>query len=221
MSAKFFTDKKISICAVCISIISIAITCVFSIRQCNFENRLYKLHIDPTLDYYLIRSIDKKSLEFHLKNNSPIPVVSLSVSRRGYVFSKKLKKYISGIPSMGSILDSPGENWIFRNKVVPNESVGKKDYLILDQLVLHPKDTVVTVIFEITYFRDSDMEQFVDKAIFILDGETIYSYKKALKQDFLKEPIEQLPAFEERIKLGISAIDSRRSDGSKLYQKAE
>ncbi len=122
---------------------------------------------------------------------------------------------------MGSILDSPGENWIFRNKVVPNESVGKKDYLILDQLVLHPKDTVVTVIFEITYFRDSDMEQFVDKAIFILDGETIYSYKKALKQDFLKEPIEQLPAFEERIKLGISAIDSRRSDGSKLYQKAE
>lgn len=86
---------------------------------------------------------------------------------------------------------------------------------------MNPKDTVVTVIFEITYFRDSDMEQFVDKSIFILDGETIYSYKNALKQDFLKEPIEQLAAFEERIKLGISAIDSRRSDGSKLYQKAE
>ncbi|MEA1946567.1 MAG: hypothetical protein U9N83_04605 [Thermodesulfobacteriota bacterium] len=167
MTSKHLTEK-ISIYALIISIISIGVTSMFSIKQCNFENKLHKLHIDPTLDYYLVRSIDKKSLEFYLKNKSPIPVVNLSVSHKSFDFYSKLKKYVVERPAVSSILDSPGQNWIFKQKVEPNESICKKEYQIISRFKFYEGklNLIVAAIFEITFYRESDMKQFNNKAIF-------------------------------------------------------
>jgi hypothetical protein len=104
MSTEFFTDKKLGIFAFIISIISLFVSVGFSIRSCSFENKLNKLHIDPVLDYYLARSIDKKTLEFYLKNKSPIPVVNLSVNFKFYDFYCKSNKYAVERPA-SSIVD--------------------------------------------------------------------------------------------------------------------
>ncbi len=221
MASKHLTEK-ISIYALIISIISIGVTIVFSIKQCNFENKLHKLHIDPTLDYYLVRSTDKKSLEFYLKNKSPIPVVNLSVSHKSLDFDSKLKKYVVERPAASSILDSPGENWIFKQKVKPNESIGKIEYQIINRFKFYEGklNIIVVAIFEITFYRESDMKQFNNKAIFFLDGERIYSYKNALDQEHLKKPIEQMPAFELKLLHFRREIDLKGS-GSRLLQKAD
>ena len=222
MSTGFFTDKKLSILALIISVISLVVSVGFSIKSCSFENKLNKLHIDPVLDYYLARSIDEKTLEFYLKNKSPIPVVNLSVNFKSFDFYCKSKKYAVERPAASSILDSPGENWMFKSVLKPNESIGKKEYQIISlfNAYLGKVDIIVAAIFEIVFYRESDMKQFKNKAIFFFDGEKIYSYQNALNQDHLKQPVEQLPAFENRME-EIHNITERQESGSRLFQKAE
>jgi len=222
MASKHPTDKRISTYAIFISIISIVITVVFSIKQCNFENKLHKLHIDPTLDSYLIRSINKKSLEFHLKNKSPIPVVNLSVDHKYFLFFNISNKYVLESPADSSIFDTPSQNWIFKKKLEPNESIGKKENQIPFQLKFYEgkRKIIIAAIFEITFYREFDMKQFNNKAIFFLDWEKIYSYKNALNQDHLKEPIQQLPAFERKM-LNIRKESVLNTGGNRLFQKAD
>ena len=219
--AKHITDRGLGICAIIISIISFGVGVGFSIKQCSFENKLHKLHLDPSLEYFLIRSPNSDILGFFIKNTSPIPVVNLSIVHKYCLFSDKLKKYFAEMPSITSILDSPGQ-WFFKKKLEPNERVGKKESQILSALNFYntSSKTIITAIFEITYYRESDMKQFNNKAIFFLDGEKIYSYKNALKEEFLKEPIEQLPIWEEKVKSSRKVIESRES-GDKLFQKSE
>jgi hypothetical protein len=221
MNAKNNTDRIISVCALIVSVISIVASIFFSIRSCSFENKLNKLHVDPTLDYYLVRSIDKKGLEFYLKNKSPIPVVNLSVSYKKFDFAVKLNKYIIERPAASSIFDSPGKNWIFKPKLNPNESIGRKDYQIISMFDFYDGrvDIIVAAIFEITFYRDSDMKKFNNKAIFFFDGERIFSYQNALSQEHLKSPIEQLSEFEHKT-MNIGKDTEARRDGGRLYQKA-
>lgn len=222
MSTEFFTDKKLGIFAFIISIISLFVSVGFSIRSCSFENKLNKLHIDPVLDYYLARSIDKKTLEFYLKNKSPIPVVNLSVNFKFYDFYCKSNKYAVERPASSSILDSPGQNWIFKSVVNPNESIGKKEDQIVSLFSAYEGkvDIIVAAIFEIVFYRDSDMKQFRNKAIFFFDGERIYSYQNALNQNHLKQPVEQLSAFENQM-VEIHNKTETQGSGSRLFQKAE
>ena len=104
----------------------------------------------------------------------------------------------------------------------PNESIGKKEYQIISlfNAYLGKVDIIVAAIFEIVFYRESDMKQFKNKAIFFFDGEKIYSYQNALNQDHLKQPVEQLPAFENRME-EIHNITERQESGSRLFQKAE
>jgi hypothetical protein len=222
MSAKPNTDRIISVCALIVSILSIGVSVAFSIRSCNFENKLNKLHVDPTLEYYLIRSIDKKGLEFYLKNKSPISAVNLSVSYRKFDFSIKSNKYIIERPAASSILDSPGENWIFKPKLNPNEPIGRKDSQIISIYDFYKNqriDIIVAAIFDITFYRESDMKKYNNKAIFFFDGERIFSYQNALNEDRLKAPIEQLSEFENKL-MNIHKTTETHKGGSRIIQKS-
>jgi hypothetical protein len=219
MDSKYHSEKRISICALIISIISIVIALVFSIRGWDIETKLNKLHIEPQVDCYLVRRIDKKSLEFYLRNTSPIPLVNLSVAHRYFVYFSKSNAYHVDMPASSSILNTPGQNWLFQQELTPNESVGKREFQILSQLEAYEgrATIVIAAIFDITFYRETDMKQFSNKAIFFLDNEKIYSYRNALDQDHLMEPIRQLAAFESRIR----GIPEMPSGGSRLYQKAD
>lgn len=170
----------------------------------------------------MVRSIDKKTLEFYLKNKSPIPVVNLSVNFKSFDFFCKSNKYAVERPAAHSILDSPGENWIFKSVVKPNESIGKKEDQIISLFNAYEGkvDLIVAAIFEIVFYRDSDMKQFRNKAIFFFDGERIYSYQNALNQNHLKQPVEQLSAFEHQMAEIHNKAETQGS-GSRLFQKAE
>jgi hypothetical protein len=175
------------------------------------------------MSYYLVRSIDKKGLEFVLKNESPIPVVNLSVSFKSYDFSIKTNEYIAERPASSSIFDSPGENWIFKPKVNPNERISRKDTQIVSMYEAYKDEAKMlsTIVFDIIFYRESDMKQFQNKAIFFFNGEKIFSYKNALREKDLKQAIEKLSEFELRIMLGKMKIRDSQSGGSRLYQKAE
>ncbi len=222
MDKNFFSEKKLSIFASIISIISIIVSIGFSVRSCSLENKLNKLHIDPVIDCYLVRSSDKKALEFYIKNKSPIDVVNLSVSYKSLYFDVKLDKYVTERPAASSIFDEPGQNWIFKPKVSPNESIGKKEHQILSQFRFYngKYDMISTLIFEIVYYRYFDMKQFNTKAIFFFDGERIYSYKNALEQEKFIKLIDKLPEFESQM-LKFRNEMGTRSDGSRIYQKAQ
>jgi len=195
---------------------------VFGTRACNTDTRLNKLHIQPQVDCYLVRSVDKESLEFYLKNRSPIPVVNLSVEHKYFVFLETAQKYVAEYPAMTSILDSPGQNWVFKQELGPNDSFGKKEYQILSQFDFYEGKSrfFVAAIFKISFYRETDMRYFGKKAIFFLDSEKIYSYKNALDQDHLKEPIKQLSAFESKM-LSIREKTEMPTGGSRLYQKGD
>jgi hypothetical protein len=220
--AKSNIDKNISIWALIISVISIGISVAFGIRSCSFENKINKLHVDPILSYYLVRSIDKKGLEFVLKNESPIPVVNLSVTFKAFDFDLKLNKYIVERPASSSIFDSPGENWIFKSKVNPHETIGRIDTFIVKMLDLNKEkiDLIEAMIFDITFYRESDMKLFQNKAIFFFDGEKIYSYKNALIEGNLNQPVEQLSKFEQEMK-NFRNWAEKQTGGDRFYQKAE
>jgi hypothetical protein len=161
-------------------------------------------------------------LEFYLKNKSPISVVNLSVSYRKFDFSIKSNKYIIERPAASSILDSPGENWIFKPKLNPNEPIGRKDSQIISIYDFYKNkriEIIVAAIFDITFYRESDMKKYNNKAIFFFDGERIFSYQNALNEDRLKAPIEKLSEFENKL-INIHKTTETHKGGSRIIQKS-
>lgn len=213
---KHFTPENIAKWALGISFFSL----IISMHQCNTNNRLQKLHIDPTLEYFLLRNQDK-NYEFIIKNTSPISVVNLTVNHKYLTFAKNNKKYIGEHPAISSIIDEPGDNWIFTKELPAIRGiVAKKAYQIMPMLNIYKDKMIITAIFKITYYRESGAKEYSNKAIFFLDDKKIYSYRNALKHDFLKEAIEQLPQFEYKIGAFKKKIELNR-DGDSLMQKAE
>lgn len=213
---KHFTEKNIAIYALGISLLSLFI----SFKGYQRDDKLHKLHLDPTLEFFLIKE-PNNDYEFIIKNTSPIPAVNLSVKHKNLIFIKKGKKYASELPAMSSIIDQPGENWLIAKELPAIHGViGEKSSQIKPQLEFYKDKIILTAIFETTYYRDSDAKEYSNKSIFFLDGRKIYSYKNALKHDFLKEAIEQLYVWESKTGSFMKKIELNRS-GDKLIQKAE
>jgi hypothetical protein len=77
---------------------------------------------------------------------------------------------------------------------------------------IQPEDEIVVRIFDVNYYRESDMKKYTNKAIFFIEKGRVYSYSQALKFAPLKDPIEKLDDFITRSKLLNSSSKMREKN---------
>jgi hypothetical protein len=170
-----------------------AISLLVSVRGCLTTEKLSYLHVEPNVTAFLMR--DDKSNMFVLKNDSPIRAVSLSVRFRSYVYIIPNGQYHIEMPASGSILDSPGENWIFEKTLEPNETISSRILTLPYGRGFHPESWVIVREFVVKDYRESDMSEYTKRAIFFVDETRIYSYEEALEVEQMHGPIAQLDDF--------------------------
>lgn len=133
------------------------------------------------------------------------------------MYGEEAGKYIFQMTYGDSVLDTPGTKWIFKPHLVPNGIIDKNINTSYPGFKLHPPSTVIVRIFDVEYYRESDMKRYFKRAIFFVTGERVFNYSQALDVEVLQKPIEQL---ENYINEGDSIMEKRRSEYEKR-QKAQ
>jgi hypothetical protein len=186
--------KNIGTLIALFALIVSAISLLISVRSCRVKERVKHLHIIPQIEVFYLQS--KRYDRVVFRNTSPIEIVSLSINYKTYGFDKEKDKYRVVATNGGqSIIDDSGQNWIFRSKLSPNEIISEFiGDLSSGSEVIQDKLVVVRV-FDLTYYRHSDMSKFGKRIVFFIDNGKVYTYNEARKIEALRNPIEQLDAF--------------------------
>lgn len=197
-SQKWTRNQKLTFWSIFITTLLSASGLALSIKnmfhQNNIEERLNYLHIDPELNCFLYQ--DNELSYFTIKNNSPINVVALSVDYITYGYLKDKNEYSIAMSGGGNttIFDSMGKYWIFRKKLEPNEKISEfVGQLGFGKLLMN--NIIAVRVFNVEYYRESDMKKYNKRIIFFLDGDKFYTYSEALKVVSLQKPIEKLEDF--------------------------
>lgn len=182
-------DNIISFFALIVAVISLAI----SLRSCQLVEVTNYLHIIPQLEVSYLQNENSDFLV--LRNKSPIDIISLSVNYRAYGFDKEQNRYRIVMAGGKNIIDDLWENWIYKTKLAPNKIVSE----FLGELSSGSKSPqgkfIVVRVFNIVYYRPSDMSRFEKREIFFLDGGKIYSYNEARKIEKLRNAVNELDAY--------------------------
>ena len=172
----------------CISLVALIISMFalyYTYKQSSLASKLAHLHIEPLIKTYFDLPKEKNPV-FVIANEGDIPVVSVSVGNRVFIFDKNMGK-IESAAEAGRIF-SPGV--IFRENLKPTE------YEDLELLkVSHQKHLIVVYQFFINYFRENDMKKFERTEYFFIDGFTAVSHVDFLKNRFYRTLMEQITNF--------------------------
>ncbi len=191
MSQKDNFSRLMAVLAILISIGSI----VISIRSCNLTERRMKLHLKPNLMCILVDHPQKEHfMLFTLKNEGPIDATSVIIDHVTLRYPKKEKKIRFEGLSGGSVLEynEPGKRWIFKDKLLPNEKLHK---LTGDFALRDASTTIDVLLFDITYYRDSDGEVYNKHREFYIEGETIYTKSQFRSHDSYSEVVTEVSRF--------------------------
>ncbi len=186
-------EKKLSIYAFLVSIISLFI----SYKAYQLSESTNHLHIIPNIELTYIQ--DKNSDHLVIKNKSPVEIVSLSINYKAYGFDKERNEYKIAAAGNKNIFDDLGENWIYKDKLGPNESINEYLGELSSGSESPSKQLIIARVFDITYFRPADMNKFQKRSVFFIDGNTIYSYAEAMKTKHLTRPVQKLDEFINKI----------------------
>lgn len=164
----------LSILAIIISIGSLAV----STKQCLLVEHQMKLHLDPDLICVLDNHPEKEHfLLFTLKNEGSIDAINVSVDHVTLRYSKNEKKIRFRGGSGGPVLayNPPGERWIYLPRLAPNGRVHKLtgEWAFRDSSV-----AVDILIFDISYYRETDGRRYEKRGIYYVDGKNIFTRLK-------------------------------------------
>jgi hypothetical protein len=160
----------ISIVALLISGISL----YYSYEQIKILKETNYLQIEPDISCYLDYPKNENPTVV-IKNNAPVKIVSIGVKHKLFEYNKNNDK-ISLAASMGNIVDDFGGDYmLFKPELGPKE-------FIMSQLAKiswdgNQSQFVIIYLFEIDYFRESDMKYFNKKEIFFIDGGKVYRHQ--------------------------------------------
>lgn len=169
----------LSILAVIISLISAG----NSVYQTIETRKIYRTHIQPDIQCVMRPRPEAKGdyveAQLVVLNNGPIKAASLSVSYRAYMYNPKTFKIIA---SMGI-----AEDLVDYAIIQPELMVGQR----IVQPVFGTSPTAIYV-FNITYYRESDMEKFSRREIFLADSGSYYDHKSFMSRPSYQETIKNL-----------------------------
>jgi len=134
-----------------------------------------KAHLRPDIICILDEPPQKEHfLLFTLKNTGPIEATNVIVDHSTLRFSKKDRKIRFGSPAGGPVLDynEPGERWIFKDRLIPNEKIYK---LTGESALRDASKSIDVLVFDLTYYRDTDGERYNKRVVFYVEGKTIFS----------------------------------------------
>jgi hypothetical protein len=160
---------------VVLSIIALFMSLAVSIKQCSLEERRMKLHLEPDLICVLDDHPEKEHfLLFTIKNEGLVEAINVSVDHVSLRYSKKEKKIRFGGASGGRVLEynPPGKRWIFIHRLAPNTRAHKLtgEWASRDSSV-----AVDVLIFDISYYRETDGKRYEKRRIYYVDGKDIFT----------------------------------------------
>lgn len=179
----------ISIMALVFSGISLLV----SIRGCRLTERVEHQHIVPNIEVSYVQSKEWDQIVF--RNRSPIDIGPIYVNYKAYGFDKEKDKWRIAIWSNKSIIDDPGERWIDIPKLEPNQPHSEHLGELTSGYESPQSKLIVARVFEIEFYRPSDMTKFEKREIFFVDGGTVYKYEEASKLNDFRKPVRELEPF--------------------------
>lgn len=153
--------------AMAISVVALGMSIFFSIRQCQLQEVLYHLHIEPAISFYL----DKTKPQLLIRNEGPTEVVSLSASALTIVYSKLSRELrFSGVGPDESYATEP-----IYSSLKPGSAI-KKSCMRLP--VNKADDLIEILVFDVSYYRKTDMKKYTREVLFFVEKGMIYSHKE-------------------------------------------
>ncbi len=161
----------LSIAAIIISIGSFSV----SIRQCSLEEKRMKLHLEPELICVLDNHPEKEHfLLFTVKNEGLVEATNVSIDHVILRYSKKDRKIRLRTAGGGLVLEynPPGKRWMFIPRLRPNDRAHK----LTGESALRDSSVAVDVIvFDISYYRETDGKRYEKRRIYYVDGKNIFT----------------------------------------------
>jgi hypothetical protein len=150
-------------------------------------------HVDPKIECILNYPQNDLPIVI-IKNKSPIKIVSFGLSHTFYEFNKESKN-ISLYYSVGNTIDDfAGENAIFEHELDPHGIV----YMSLPKLEQdghHPKDMIFIYLFDISYYRATDMKYYSERRLYFVDNGTIYNHSEFLKTQYYNNIMDNIDKY--------------------------
>ena len=172
----------------CISLFALIVSMFalfYAYKQSSLASKQAHLHIEPVIKTYFDLP-KKKNPVFVISNEGDIPVVSVSVGNRVFVFDKNIEKIASAAET--SRIFSPSA--IFRESLKPTE------YEKMELLKVSPQDRLIVVYeFFIKYFREKDMKEFECTEYFFVDGFNMITHSDFLKNKFYRTLMSKITNF--------------------------
>ena len=156
-----------------------AFSAYYSYDQDKIIKDINYFHIDPEIEcIFNYPQIDLPTII--IKNKSPIKIVSFELSHTFYEFDKGNKE-ISLYYSVGNTIDDfAGRNAIFEQELDPHEIV----YMPLPKLEQdghHPTNMIFVYLFDMSYYRATDMKYYSERRLYFVDNGTIYNHSEFMK----------------------------------------
>ncbi len=171
----------ISLLALIISVVAL----FYTHKQSSLASKQAYLHIEPVMKTYFDLPKEKNPV-FVIANEGDIPVVSVSVGNRVFVFNKNISK-IAAAAEFGRIF-SPGA--IFCEYLKPSE------YRDLELIKVKPQEhLIVAYEFHIKYFRETDMREFDRTEYHFIDGHNLVKHADFLQNKFYRILMSEITNF--------------------------
>jgi len=182
--------KEMRVCTekwvpIIISTIALLISCISysNVRKLNYQ------HIKPGISCKLNYPL-KDNPTIIIKNESPIKIVSLGIKHRLFTFDKRTNEVGIGVLA-GDALG--GENMIFQEELGPS-AFTYQQLIKISENGHHPTGKIIIYLFNMRYYRPTDMKQYDDREIYFVDEGTVYTHKEFMDNPYYKDIISQIQA---------------------------
>lgn len=192
---------------------SIAISILVAIYNYSYNRTVLQQHITPSLTCYAelaemirqnkpVAGIAGKDLLFTVENQGPLPIVSLSVDTLWFDYNKKSMSIPLG--GLGHIEPRrvPGRKWIFE----PEFEAGKLVHGKSIPGLADPFGWVQVFLFNLHYYRKSDMQDFRKTCIFFVDDGKLFSNSEYIKNPQYKSIMTMVSATEQEQKIDLELM---------------
>jgi hypothetical protein len=145
---------------------------IVSIRTCSLSERQLKLQLEPELVCVLDDHPDKDHfLLFTLKNEGAVKATIVSVDHVTLQYLKSEGRIYVGTSYQPSYeYNLFGKRWLFTDSLEPNQSIYK---LIGEGAIRDSIMSVDVLVFDVSYYRESDGNKYQKRCLYYVEGKTI------------------------------------------------
>lgn len=173
----------LAIAALLVSIIS----AVFAGLAYQRSGRALKVHLDPELVCILDEHPELDHfVMFTLKNEGEIAATTVSVNHYELRFEKDQQgiRFGGGGATPSPLYSQPGVRWIYVPEIKPNAITRKTAG---HSALRDASKTIDVMIFEVSFLRDTDGQQYKKQCLYFIEGDRIFSHSAFRSHDLFEQ----------------------------------